>query len=357
MGGGASPPVGHAGRESEAEEGGESDDEFQFHHWTSRLSPPPPRGATSPSLPGVEMRAGELATDDRAAGASPPPPLPLFSYPFPPSSPPPHSDFSDPALSPRPLVIAPHTARANAKAQAARDKRVSINGPPGGMGLGRERRVSVSRSGEGGKRMSIARGGGGGAGGEGREKRDSIVVMRERRVPPKPLGSRGFIGLGGEGGAGSAPAGGAYGGVQGGYAGYGTYGGVAGGVSTGRVVKAIDRMVVRERGISFGAERGSDRGSDRGPFDNRSFGERSPPPLKSPSTTTGERPVTREGGGRPKSRKGGAGVGGLAVGVEVAGAGVGPPLAPPPTRGLPPVPVPPGGGSGGRARGGSGAGR
>ncbi|KFY83209.1 hypothetical protein V500_10135, partial [Pseudogymnoascus sp. VKM F-4518 (FW-2643)] len=83
-GAGSPPPP---GRESEAEaEGGESDDEFQFHHWTSRLSPPPPRGrSTSPSLPPADFHTSDLSASDRLAAASPPPPLPLFSYPFPPS--------------------------------------------------------------------------------------------------------------------------------------------------------------------------------------------------------------------------------------------------------------------------------
>lgn len=378
FGGASSPPaVAHAPSSSPPPSPTESDDEFQFHHWTSRLSPPPRGGGTSPSLPSADLAPRDGAPDRGSDGASPPP-LPLFSYPFPPSSTPPPSDFSDPSLSPRPLVIAPHTARANAKAQAARDKRVSIGGAPGGMvmGAGRERRVSITRGGEAGKRGSfVSRGGGsgGGEGGMGREKRDSIVVMRERRVPPKPLGSRGFIALASEGGGGAAAAAssgqGGYGGGAssapggyGGYGGYGTYGGVAGGVSTGRVVKAIDRMVIRERGLSFGERASFER--------ERSFGERSPvplrsppllrapPPLKSPGMPGGERPVTREGGGRPKSRKGGEGG---KVGLGIAGVGgeavVGPPLAPPPTRGLPPVPPGGGGGGGGRARGMSNAGR
>ncbi|KFX86603.1 hypothetical protein O988_09477, partial [Pseudogymnoascus sp. VKM F-3808] len=171
----------------------------------------------------------------------------------------------DPSLSPKPLVITPHTARANAKAQAARDKRVSIGAAPGGgLMRGEGRRTSISR-GDAGRRVSVNRGGGGG--GEGREKRDSIVVMRERCVPPKPLGSRGFIALAsdasggghtGQGGyaagASSAQSGYGYTPTSTGYAGYGTYGGVAGGVSTGRVVKAVDRMV--ESGGETGDEGG-----------------------------------------------------------------------------------------------------
>ncbi|OBT64799.1 hypothetical protein VE03_06545 [Pseudogymnoascus sp. 23342-1-I1] len=247
----------------------ESEDEFQFHHWTSRLSPPPPRaGTASPSFPPTTTTTitADFSHTSDFTPSSPPPPLPLFSYPFPPSS---SSQEDDANLSPRPLVIAPHTARANAKAQAARDKRVSINGAPGG--LARERRVSVSSrggAGEGGKRMSIARSGSGASGGGEGGKRDSIVVLRERRVPPKPLGSRGFIALTGEAeggynagynGPSSAP---------GAYGGYGTYGGVAGGVSTGRVVKAGERMVIRERGASLST--------------NNNAAERSPTVVKFP---------------------------------------------------------------------------
>ncbi|KFY74177.1 hypothetical protein V499_05778, partial [Pseudogymnoascus sp. VKM F-103] len=322
--GGASLPMSQGMGSSPTEGEGESDDEFQFHHWTSRLSPPPrAHTPTSPSFGMAEL--AHSSSSEHIAGLGAPPPLPLFSYPFPPStssSPAPTEDpsFSDPSLSPRPLVIAPHTARANAKAQAARDKRVSINGAPGagiglglGAGAGRERRTSIGRPGEGGKRISIARSSGSG-GADGREKRDSIVVMRERRVPPKPLNSRGFIavpadggasGYTGSGGASSAPGGyatyGAGGGGGGGFAsygaggggGYGTYGGVAGGVTTGRVVKAVDRMVIRERGASIGNSYG-----ERSPT-----ALRSPPALKSPTFPImmaqggGERPVTRGDGG------------------------------------------------------------
>ncbi|KAL5348225.1 hypothetical protein ACLOAV_006706 [Pseudogymnoascus australis] len=256
-------------------------------------------------------------------------------------------------------------------------------------------------------------------------KRDSIVMMRERRVPPKPLGSRGFIALAAEGGGAGAGAGagaapGGYGPSSppssSGYAGYGTYGGVAGGVSTGRVVKAVDRMVVRERGSAGGHA----QNTHAYPTNDASFGARSPPllPPQPPqqlalsakgaggggggfglglgALAVGLGAVGAEGVRMERGRVAGVGAGAGAEGARAEGTGrviqpmggkvvemqamggvgvrgvrgegvdalglgmgMGPPLSPPPMRALPPLAppptrgLPPVPGGGGRGRGGS----
>ncbi|OBT82186.1 hypothetical protein VE02_09253, partial [Pseudogymnoascus sp. 03VT05] len=72
QGGGALPTT--QGLGSSPTEGEGSDDEFQFHHWTSRLSPPPrAHTPTSPSFGMAELAPTSSSSEHAAAGGPPPP--------------------------------------------------------------------------------------------------------------------------------------------------------------------------------------------------------------------------------------------------------------------------------------------